>query len=987
MTPERWQQINDLFHAAVEIAPGRRSAFLDEACSLDETLRSEVESLLKSDEHEWGLIEKPALEVAAPLLADDQPQLAPGQHILHYEIVALIGRGGMGEVYLARDERLNRRMALKLLPADYTRHKDRVRRFQQEAQAASALNHPNILTIYELVEVNGQQFIATEFVDGETLRQRMKRSGLSVGEALEITIQAAGALGAAHQAGIVHRDIKPENIMIRPDGYVKVLDFGLAKLTEQHEPTPHARLADQLDISSGLVMGTVKYMSPEQARGLPVDHRSDIFSLGVVLYEMLTGRVPFKGEAAGDLIKSILKEEPAPLSQCLPELPVELEHIVSKALAKNQAERYQTITDLLAALREMRQELQIEQTLGGLRRAESTIGTSRTTAHPLRSEASTAAPSQSITLQVVSVVTQHKLQAGATLLIAIVVAAGFFYSAKKSWREKAAFQDVTMAQLVETDKSRLVAISPDGRYVAHTVNDGNKQSLLLRPTATNSNTVLVPPTDAWFSGVTFAPDGNYVYYVMWEKDDKTSALYQVSVSGGDSQKLLANVSSPITFSPDGKRFAFVRDTTKEETGLLIANADGTQERLLRQRRSPSFFSPTGPSWSPDGSLIACAVFDQNPNERPAFMNVAGVSVADGTEKLLTNRKWSKVLQVAWLSDNSGLIMAATEQGEGALLWQVSYPQGNSRRIINDPSNYPSNYNSISLTADSGTLVASRFEQRVNLWTASAGDPGQIKQITFGGNHRYQRLAWTPDGKFVFPSDASGDREIWMMDGDGSGQKQLTADGHFNQLPTVSPDGRYIVFASGTENRHIWRMNIDGSATVQLTHGEDEFSPRCSSDGRWVFYMSSASGNMTIWKVSIDGGEPMQFTKEVSSWPDVSLDGALVACWWWLSPSAPVKIAIIPFGGEEPVKFIDALPGAAKDLPMRWTSDGKALVYCVTPDNISNIWSQPSDGGPPKQLTDFKSETIQGFDWSRDDRLLLSRGFTARELVLMQDLNR
>ncbi|MGI9168050.1 MAG: protein kinase domain-containing protein, partial [Pyrinomonadaceae bacterium] len=913
-----------------------------------------------------------------------------GQHILHYEIVTLIGRGGMGEVYLAKDERLNRRMALKLLPADYTRHKDRVRRFQQEAQAASALNHPNILTIYELVEVNGQQFIATEFVDGETLRHRMKRSGLSVGEALEITIQAASALAAAHQAGIVHRDIKPENIMIRPDGYVKVLDFGLAKLTEQNDRTPHARVADQLDISSGLVMGTVKYMSPEQARGLSVDARSDIFSLGVVLYEMLTGRVPFKGEAAGDLIKSILKDEPTPLSQCAPELPVELEHIVSKVLAKNQAERYQTINDLIAALRELRHELEIEQTLGGIRRVESTIGISRTTAHPLRSEASTAAPSQSITQQVVSVVTQHKLQAGATLLIAIVVAAGFFYSAKKAWRAKAAFQDVTMSQLVETDKSRLAAISPDGRYVAHFVVDGDKQSLLLRPTATNSNTVLVPPTDAWFSGLTFSRDGSYLYYVMWGKDDKNYALYQVSVSGGDSQKVLANVGSPITFSPDGKRFAFVREITKEESGLFIANTDGTEERLLGSRRSPNFFSPVGPSWSPDGKLIACAVLDQHPDERLTFMNVAAVSVDDGTEKLLTNGKWFKVLQVAWLSDNSGLIMAATEKGEGALLWHVSYPEGNSRRITNDPSNYPSNYNSISLTADSSKLVASRFEQRVNLWTTSAGDPGQIKQITFGGNHRYQRLAWTPDGKIVFPSDASGDREIWMMDADGTGQKQLTADGRYNQLPTVSPDGRYVVFTSSSpsqENRHIWRMNIDGSDPVQLTHGEDEFGPQCSPDDRWVFYMSSASGKITIWKVSIDGGEPMQFTKEVSSWPDVSPDGTVVACWWWLSPNLPVKIAVIPFGGGEPVKFMDALPGVAKDLPMLWTSDGQALIYCVTRNDISNIWSQALDGGPPKQLTDFKSETIQGFDWSRDDRLLVSRGFTARELVLMQDLNR
>ncbi len=536
-----------------------------------------------------------------------------------------------------------------------------------------------------------------------------------------------------------------------------------------------------------------------------------------------------------------------------------------------------------------------------------------------------------------------------------------------------------MSQLVETDKSRFAAVSPDGRYVAHTVVDGNKHSLLLRPTTTNSNTVLVPPTDAWFNGVTFSRDENSVYYLMWGKDDPTYALYRVSLLGGDSQKVLANVAGPVTFSPDGKQFAFVRNISKEETGLFIANADGTDEKLLGKRRSPNFFSPAGPSWSHDGRLIACAIFDEYPNERPSLMNVVGVSADDGKEKLLTNGKWSKVLQVAWLSDNSGFIMAATEKGEGALLWHVSYPGGVSRRLTNDPSNYPSNYDSISLTSDSKALVASRFELRTNLWTAPSADPVQIRQITFGGNHRYKRLAWTPDGKIVFPSDASGDREIWMMEGDGSGQKQMTADGHFNQLPAVSSDGRYIIFVSGS--------------------------------GR-VFYTSVVSGKATIWRASIDGGEPVQVTNEQSTWPVVSPDGALVACWWWSSPNSPAKIAVIPFAGGEParfseaasgaasiaadqfiqrivtVKFIDPVPGATSALlPMRWTSDGHALIYCVTRNNISNIWSQPFDGGPPKQLTDFKSETIQGFDWSKDGRLLVSRGFTAREIVLMEDVNR
>ena len=826
--------------------------------------------------------------------------------------------------------------------------------------------------------------MATEFVDGETLRQHLKRSKPDLPTVLNLTTQVASALAAAHRAGIVHRDIKPENIMLRPDGYVKVLDFGLAKLTEQHEASPKSRLATNVNISSGLVMGTVKYMSPEQAQGLSVDPRSDIFSLGVVLYEMLTGNTPFKGEATGEMINSILTETPISLSQSVPELPIEFEYVVTKALAKNPGERYQSMDDVVAALEDLRRKLEIERTLIGIQYTDATTDVARTTAH------SQWTTKTSITRQVVSLVAQHKAEASVTFLSVVLVVSGIIYSSSTRRHNNAAFQDAKMSQLVETDRSRFVAISPDGTHLAHTIVDANGQSLLLRPVATNRNTVLVPPTNAQFSGVTFSRDGNTVYYVMWGKDDSTSTLYQANVSGGDSRKVLSNVASPITFSPDGHRFAFVREIGDEETGLFVVNTDGTDERLLSKRRSPSVISSAGPSWSPDGRLIATAILDVPANKLPQFMNVIGVDVNDGTEKLLANGEWLKILQVAWLSDNQGFIMAATQKGESALLWHVSYPDGNSRRISNEPSTYPRDYTSISLSADSKVLAASRFEQRTNLWTAASGDPSQIKQITFGGNHRYQRLAWTPSGQIVFPSDASGDRDIWIMEGDGSGQRQLTAGGRFNQLPTVSPDGRYIVYTSGSssgEDRHIWRMNLDGNDPIQLTHGANDFGPHCSPDSQWVVYMSVAKGKTTIWKVSINGGEAQQLTKEVANFPVSSPDGDLIACWWWPSGS-PAKIALIPSSGGKPVRLLDPAPDAASAvLPLRWTADGQALVYCVTRAGVSNLWRQPIVGGPPFQLTDFKSETIQGFDWSRENKLLLSRGFTAREIVLIQDLSR
>lgn len=358
MTPQQWQEIDRLFQHAVELDPEQRDRFLEEACRGNRSLRKEVDSLLVSDAGASNLIDQEVLARAAPFLAVEFPRLEAGQKFGNYEIVRLIGRGGMGEVYLAKDEVLNRRIALKLLPADYTTHPERLRRFQQEALAVSALNHPNILTIHELRQVEDLQFIATEFVDGETLRERMNRERLGLLQILGIAVQIASAMTAAHEANIVHRDIKPENIMLRRDGYVKVLDFGLAKLKQYVEITPTTETDTDPEASSALVMGTVKYMSPEQAQGLPVDVRSDIFSMGVVLFEMVAGQVPFHGETVTETVKSVVADEP-PLST-LKDAPGSLVEIIRKALAKDPDARYRDAEELLSDLNALKSQVQLE---------------------------------------------------------------------------------------------------------------------------------------------------------------------------------------------------------------------------------------------------------------------------------------------------------------------------------------------------------------------------------------------------------------------------------------------------------------------------------------------------------------------------------------------------------------------------------------------------------------------------------------------------
>ncbi len=373
MIPERWRQINDLYYAALERDEAERAAFLDEACApngaLDEALRREVESLLESNDEAGEFLSSSALETAAKVLATDQDRFLIGQKVGHYQVLSLLGAGGMGHIYLAEDTRLSRKVALKLLPREFTQDQERVRRFKQEARAASALNHPNILTIFEIGEHEEVHFIVTEFIDGQTVRQRLSGPALKLTEVLEIIIQASSALAAAHEAGIVHRDIKPENIMVRRDGYVKVLDFGVAKLTEQFMTGQATRSDSLISVSAplktdpGKVMGTARYISPDHLLGQELDGRSDVFSLGVVLYEMVAGRAPFEGATTGAVMAAILNQEPAPLMRYSRAVPSELERIVEKALRKDREERYQVVKDFMIDLKNLKLELEVEAKL------------------------------------------------------------------------------------------------------------------------------------------------------------------------------------------------------------------------------------------------------------------------------------------------------------------------------------------------------------------------------------------------------------------------------------------------------------------------------------------------------------------------------------------------------------------------------------------------------------------------------------------------
>ena len=1004
MNPERWQQLDKLFHAALERAPDERAAFLDEACADDDSLRKQVEELLAGHEEAGSFIERPAFEVEAQSVADDQNELAVGQTIGHYKIISTLGVGGMGEVYLAEDSSLGRQIALKLLPADLTRDTDRLRRFQQEARAASALNHPNIVTIHEIGVIDNRHFIATEFIDGRTLRQyisgslshttsdgnRTSGKHLKLSEILNIGIQAADALAAAHEAGIVHRDIKPENIMVRRrDSYVKVLDFGLAKLTEGDVAAldTEAPTKTQVKTSAGVVMGTASYMSPEQARGEQVDARTDIWSLGVVLYEMVAGCGPFERSTPSEVIALILEREPPPLARYAREVPPELERIVNKALTKDREERYQTAKDLLVDLRRLRQQLEVRAEVERLATpgAGSKVAVPGDGTEPAATTDEETAATQAEILRrtssaeyLVSEIKRHKtgaLVALAALIIAGAVAAFGLYKfigqRRAGTKPTAAFQTMKITRLTSTGKAKSAAISPDGRYVVHVVDENGQQSLWMRQVAPLSNVQIVPPADFPYFGLTFSPDGSYIYYIGVEPEDiSTPVLYQRPMLGGAAKKLIVDIDSPITFSPDNKQLAFVRFVPdKGESLLMLANADGTAERRLAVRIYPDSFSRSnpGPSWAPDGKVIVCNA--GGTDATGPYMNLVEVRIADGTIKPITSQRWWDVGQAVWLRDGSGLVFTARERTSSpSQLWHISYPSGEAHRITNDLNDYLG----ISLTADSTALVTVQSGRPSNIWVAPDGEASRATQITFSNFDGQEGIAWTPDGKIVYASLASGNSDLWITDADGNNQRQLTIDVGNNSGPAPSSDGRYIVFVSDRKgSTNIWRMDRDGRNQAQLTHGNGEDFPECSPDGKWVVYNSV--GDMTLWKVPMDGGDPEQLTTRCLGMPAISPDGKLIA------GDDFRKTAIYPFSGGEPIKVLNTWT-----LHCKWTRDGRALEY-IDRSGYSNLYSQPLNGGPPKPLTDNKSDRIFNFDLSHDGKqLALVRGTVTNDVVLITD---
>ncbi|HEV8188183.1 MAG TPA: protein kinase [Pyrinomonadaceae bacterium] len=928
-------------------------------------------------------------------------ELSPGATLTRYRIVDKIGAGGMGEVYRAQDIELGRQVALKFLTSDVSQHPSRLKRFILEAKSASALNHPNILTVYEIGRVDEDTFIATEFVEGLTLRQHLRLQRLKLIEVLDIGIQIASALVAAHAAGIVHRDIKPENIMVRKDGIVKLLDFGLAKLTERQESQSlEATTMALVNTEPGSVLGTATYMSPEQAAGREVDPRSDIWSLGVVLYEMVAAHPPFEGASKSHIIVAIMDHDPVPITQFAPEVPQALEWIIAEALTKDPDERIQTAKELLGKLKRLKQRVEA----GVLPTSPSEIDRSFT---PHHSFATTIPPEGSRTLNetinptagylsatqaassgvTATTGSRQKIQLAAILLGLIVVAAGGFGLYKLFTRPKE-FGPARMTALTtggkinDEDINGQVSISPDGKYVVCAANDAKQQaSLWLRQISTNSLVRIVPPETGAYLSTTFSPDGELVYYVAQLQRNKfVPTLYRVPVLGGTPTKVLDRVFSAVAFSPNGKQFAFVQN----DTALVVANTDGSGEpRTIAVLQKPNGFSSSGPSWSPDGKRIASGMFNAS---GAGYSTVVEVPADGGEPRPIGSEKWASVGRLLWLADGSGLIMTAQPEFSsiGTQVWFLPYSGGAARRITNDLNGYGEV--SLGLTADSGTIATIQQVNASSIWISSPGDDeSRARQVV--KTNLPETVAWSPDGKIVYASRTGENWDLWIANADGSDSKQLTADAFIDQQPTVSPDRRYIVFQSNRSGaRNIWRIDADGNNPKQLTHGNSvDAHPSVSPDGQFVVFMSLRSGTWTIWKVGIDGGAPEQLTNRSAEFPLISPDGKRISYFYTEEQANnQPKLAINGFAGVgQTLKPIE-LPRSVTPIAFAWMPDGKSIAYLDNSSGILNVWSQPLDGGPPKQLTNYKSEFVTSFAISRDGKIATYRWSATRDIVLIRD---
>ena len=936
------------------------------------------------------------------LLAEESRRetLPAGTMIGRYRITALIASGGMGDVYRAHDERLERNVALKVLPASLTNDKERVQRFAQEARAASGLNHPNIVTIYEIGEARPSftvqpiakehrqkqsdvHYIAMELVEGHTLREFL-HSAPTLRAKLDVLIQIGEGLGKAHAAGIVHRDLKPDNIMVTDEGYAKIVDFGLAKLIELPRgwnPTGADSPTMRAITQQGELIGTAGYMSPEQILGKPVDPRSDIFSFGCIVFEAMTGEKPFQGDSFVDTLHCILHGQPHSLADFRRDIPAEMQRIVNKSLVKDREERYQSIRDLSIDLRVLARDL------------DSGIGAF--TSYPARRSSWSRSRQWMVVIPVVI-----------TILAALgIPAVNWFRADRTTGTQPAASMSVgrpALQRLTTGGRTTHHTISPDGQFVAYTMRDGESAGLWLYHVPTGSRVNVVPPANqAWFAGVAFAPDGHHLLFTRYDASIY-GGVFEVPLLGGSPAKLVHDVDSAVTFSPDGRQMAFVRDDfDRNQTQLFVTARDGSKGRIIATFDLPQ--RAVSPAWSPDGAMIAVVRGE----------DIWIVTLASAQKRKLPVPSWRGRLRgVTWATDGKSLIAdGSNERSAGHFqLMRIDYPAGTVSSLTDDFDDYAEPRSSGS------TLTALQVKRQSNVWSVPLN--GTTKQIThgLGTSDGLGGAIGLRDGRMIFSSSASGTLDLWIADKDGGNARQLTRDPASEIRPMLTPDEKSVLYVSRSERgASIWKMNADGSNRIQLTAGPADYEFTLSPDGKTLFYGSLDEKNnkyvisripvdggtpatlalvnvhlsdlrvtpdgkdvlftsfeemlMGVFKVPAAGGPAVRVTTARAYDPEVSPDGKYFACAYEYDEKMSAKLAVIPVSGGEPARILPI-----RGWKYQWTPDGKAITYAKIEGNRENLYLQPLSGGAARPLTSFQEGFIANYEWSKDGKTVLLTHF-------------
>jgi Tol biopolymer transport system component len=868
-----------------------------------------------------------------------------GQTIAHYRLIEPLGAGGMGIVYKAEDVRLHRFVALKLLPGDIASDGSALARFRREAQAASALNHPNICTIYDVGESDGAAYIAMEYLDGAPLDRVINGRPVPFETLVAIGTDVADALAAAHAAGILHRDVKPANIFVTSRGSAKILDFGIARIDSA--ANEHVERVTMTALTTpGTTMGTVAYMSPEQVRGADVDARSDLFSFGCVLYEMATGVRPFRGDTPGVIFDAILNREPTPPIQLNGSLPFELDRVIRKAVEKDRDVRFQSAGEIRADLKR-------------LARGSATVESAP------RARTNTA-------------------RAVALTAVAVLVLAA---AAAAVWRLRPSpprpFAEYRIAQVTNTGNAGVSAVSPDGKFIVNAQLGDGVQSLWLRNVPTGSDTAIASPQPVIYGSVAFSPDGNYVYFRRTNgATANLQTLYRQPVLGGEPQRLVTDIDTPIGFSPSGDRIAFGRANNPEpgKVAIIIAAADGTNERILLTAPISAAYT-SAPSWSPDGRQIA---YTEN-FLKGALGRLSIADVATGQTRVLFSTNDATLFDPVWTRDGRTLLVLSGSRrsaGTQRQISAISYPSGVIRPITNETNAY----SGLRMSGDGHSIVTvqTRIRERIDVMPAGGGPETAASELVTA-RERLAGISWTPDGEVLF---ARGNRIIAERPG-GTERTVFTGDPDSSlSAPFACAGGRQLVFLwlfrPGGSTQQLWRVNADGTNATALVDSDRVFGPTCSPDARWVAFTHAAAIN----RISLAGGTPEQLGQYVvQSGTDYSPDGRTIAAIALVRSTQPSvaarRMLVLLTPGSEP-RLLDTEQNFAGGN-VRFTRDGSGVAYAVRQKAADQIVIQPLDGSPHLTVTAFTGGRILSFAWSPDGQsLALTRGYADSDVVLLTD---